>query len=115
MSQSKFVERSLNPVFSAVVSGTSPVQSAPLQITNMGSASFQFKYGATLNATFQILGSLDGVDYFDMNAAITSATGSAGVSGGSVDCGAIKYVLAQISPSSGSATVTIKARAVQNP
>ena len=113
MSSYRFIERISEPMLSATVSTLT--QTIPLILTSMASVSFQFNYGAGLNATFQILGSLDGVNYSDMNAVIPPATGSAGSSIGNVDTGAIKYALAQITPTSGSAIVTVLGRAASRP
>lgn len=115
MSSYREIERISNPVLNQTVTGLAPIVSDFINCTSMASVCFQIKYGATLNATFQILGSLDGVIYSDLNAVIAPATGSAGSTMGNIDCGAVKYVLLQISPTSGSATVTILARAATRP
>ncbi len=115
MASYRYLERITDPVLNEVVGGTTVASGEAITMTNMGSVCFQFNYGAGLNATFQILGSLDGVNFEDLNAVISPATGAAGTSIGNSDCGAFKYVKPQVTPTSGSATVTILAKAVTRP
>ena len=114
MSSYRFIERVRNPLIQNQTISVK-TQTPAIQTTSMGSAAFQFNYGAGLNATFQILGSLDGINFVDLNAVIAPATGSAGSSLGNVDIGALGYVLAQITPSSGSALMTVMGRAATRP
>lgn len=101
------IERISNPLLSQVISGVTPVNSDFIETKSMGSASFQVNFAAGISATFKILGSLDGVSYSDMNAVISPATGSAGSSLVSVNCASIKFLMAQITPSTGSGIITI--------
>lgn len=115
MSTAKFVEAIKSPLMNQTISGTSPVNSSMLTMTSIGSVSFVIIYGSGLNASFQVLASLDGINFVSMNQSIQSATGSSGSSGVSCDMGAFKYALVQVSPSSGSSNVLIQGRAVTNP
>jgi hypothetical protein len=97
----------LTTLFNASVSGTTAIQAIPLQAANLRSVAFSIQYPATLNATFQLLGSLDGITYFDLQVVILPATGSAGVSGWADEV-CVPFVAIQITPSSGSGTVLVK-------
>ena len=114
MSSYRFIERIQSPLIqNQVISALT--QTVPLTTSSMSAVTFQFNYAAGINATFQILGSLDGVNFVDLNAVINPATGLAGSSIGNVDIGAILYVRAQITPSSGSAIITVLGRAATRP
>jgi hypothetical protein len=94
-------------LFSASVSGTTPIPTSPLQSANIRSAAFSIQYPSTVQATFQLMGSLDGVTYFDLGVVIQPATGTAGVSGWA-DQVHVPFVAIQITPSTGSGMVTVK-------
>lgn len=112
MASYRYLERITNPVLSQSVTGVTPVKGPALSFTSMNTVCFQFNYTGTLAATFQVLGSLDGVNYADLNAVIAPATGATGSSIGTADCSGLKYVVAQITPSSGTSTVVVLGRIV---
>jgi hypothetical protein len=112
MSDKSVVEQIIKPAINKVISGTTVVTSAPIKLSSMGMATFQFNYASGLTATFQILGSLDGTTFADMLAVIQPTNGAAGTSIGSVDTGAIKWIMAQVTPTAGSALVSVLGRAV---
>jgi len=94
-------------VLNQTVSGTNPIQSTSLIIRTLPISIFVIAWGAGLNATFQALVSVDGVNFDDLGIPITPATGAAGRT--LVNLGALggDQVLIQVTPSSGSANVTI--------
>lgn len=91
---------------STTISGTTIVQTPIFDIRRLPLACFQAIYVGNLNATFQILGSTDGINFDDTGEFIKPATGSNGNSIKSVSVG-FPYIMFQITPSSGSATVTV--------
>ena len=115
MSSYRIQDRIKSPVFNQVVNGVFPVTSEALDLTSMGSVCFQFVFASGLNATFQLLGSLDGVNYSDLLTVVSPAVGVAGSSIANQDVGAVKWVMAQITPSSGSGQVTVLAFAKSRP
>ncbi len=88
------------------VTGTTPIQSIPLDLRNMGKATFHINVLAGLTATFLLMISGDGVNYVDSGAVIPSTSGSAQNIVWS-DTVSAPYALIQITPSSGSASVVI--------
>lgn len=108
MSSYRFIDNTITALLpKQTISGVMPVQSMALQTSSMGSAAFQFNYSAGLTATLQILASLDGVSFFDTLTVIAPIAGSAGCCGCNIEVGGYKYLLAQVTPSAGSGTVTV--------
>ena len=114
MSSYRFNERIDKPLLSAAAISTL-TQCQAMTLTSASSVCFQFNYGAGLTATFQIMLSLDGVNWADSLAVIAPASGSAGSSLGNCDTGAAKYAMAQITPSAGSAVMTVLGRTATRP
>lgn len=101
-----------SPVFSATVSGTSPVQSVAFNMQGMFSAqaSWIINVAAGLTASFQIMVSKDGVNFYDSGQILPSVSGSAKIFPAEYS-GSFPWVLVQITPSSGSGSVIINGSA----
>jgi hypothetical protein len=97
-----------NPVFNAVVSGSTPVQSLFFNMQGMFSAQacWIIAVGAGLTATFQVMVSKDGVNYYDSGEILPSVSGSA-LTFPAEYSGSFPFVLIQITPSVGSGSVVI--------
>lgn len=97
-----------NPLFDAVVSGTAPLPSEFLNMQGMFSASacWVVDVAAGLTATFNILVSDDGKNYYDSGQVLPAVSGSARTFIAEYS-GAFPFVLIQITPSAGSGNVSI--------
>lgn len=96
------------PIYNANVSGTSPVKSTPFDLRGMFSASVSYlvSIGSGLTATFQILVSMDGVNYYDSGQTLPNVSGSAKTFIAEFSTG-FPYVIFQTTPSSGTGTVSV--------
>lgn len=99
-------------LYSATVSGVTPVLSAYLTLATMPFSFFTITVGAGLTATFQLMASDDGVNFLDTGMILPSASGSA-VTIPVVGPGWAPYLAIQITPSSGSGSVVIKGSATK--
>lgn len=97
-----------NPLLNESITGTSPVQSEAMSVAYMSAVDVTFLVivGAGLTATFNILVSRDGVNFYDSGQILPSVAGSAKTficeySGG------FPYVLMQVTPSTGTGNVEI--------
>jgi hypothetical protein len=101
-----------NPLLNQTVSGVTPIQSTVLNLQYMFSAqaAFLVSVGSGLTATFQIMVSLDNKNFYNSGTVLPSVSGSATVFPVAYS-GAFPYVLMQVTPTSGSGTVTITATA----
>lgn len=103
----------INPtlLFNAIVSGSTIVNSDPLNSQTMHLGGMSIKWGNGLNAIFNLQASLDGIDYgdYDVNGIIIPAsTGTAGFSIINIPDIGLNFFRIQIIPTSGSALVTVK-------
>lgn len=94
-------------LLSQVVSGVIAVQSLALDMRRLQDAAFQVNCAAGLNATFQVLGSLDGVNYVDMQQVISPLTAGASNFIVNLPSVAVAFLKFQITPSSGSAAIAV--------
>lgn len=93
-------------LLSQSVSGAA-VQSKALDVRGLHLASFHVNCGAGLNATFQILGSNDGVNFPDLQEVVSPITGSAANFMVNLDGVAVAYLKFQVTPSSGTGQVDV--------
>lgn len=97
-----------NPVLSATVSTSTPVQSTAFILANMFSPQVAYivTVGTGLTASFKIMVSQDGTNYYDSGQILPSVSGSATTFIAQYS-GAFRYVLFQVTQSAGSGTVVV--------
>lgn len=103
MSSYRRIEPSI--LYNAVVSGVTAVSSTALKIQSNRAVCFGIVVAGTLNATFQLMASADGTNYFDSGATIQSVAGAAIV--GYMGDVQAPFVKLQITPSSGTGRVIV--------
>lgn len=91
----------------ATVANPTVFQSTPQDIRSLVGVAFQLNVGTGLTATVQVLGSLDGINYFDMGLSVPAITGTAITLGINMYQVAIPWVLVQVTPSAGSGMVQV--------
>jgi hypothetical protein len=98
------------PIFDEVVTGTNPIQSSDFDLGGMAQAQVGFivEVGSGLTATFQILVSNDGEEFYNSGQILPAASGSA-VNFIAQYSGPFRYVAFQVSPQSGSGSVLVEA------
>ena len=80
MSSYRISDNTETPLFSAAVSGTSPVTIGPVKVSDFQTTTFQLEWTGTLSGTIDVQGSLDGVNFRDFGA--TASVQPAGSAGG---------------------------------
>lgn len=107
--------RPSTPLFNALVASPTVAQSTPfiLQAISSAAVAWLINVGAGLTATFNIMVSMDGINYYDSGTILPSVSGSAKIFPVSYS-GGFPYALIQITPSAGSGIVTITGAAKGN-
>lgn len=96
-------------ILDRAISGVTTVYSDPIDLLEYTKAGFEISWTGSWNATFQLQGSVGGVNYPDTGTAINPATGSTGYSLGNIGDIGFRWARIAIIPSSGSATnVTVQ-------
>jgi len=98
-----------NPVLNTTVSSSTPVQSTPFSLEYIANpqVAYVVTVGAGLTATFQIMVSDDGVNYYNSGQVLPSVSGSATTFIAQYS-GAFPWVLFQVTQSAGSGTVLVE-------
>lgn len=96
-------------VLNSTVSGTTVANSIALDVKTMTKVGFQIIWGAGLAATFQVMGSVDGTNYSDMQVVINPATIANGADSFLVNMPDVCFskVFIRVTPTSGAANVMI--------
>lgn len=85
---------------------TTAVQSIALDVRRLKTAAFQITFPTSLEATFQLMGSLDNENFFDLGAVIAPADGTNTSSGWSDEVD-VPFVAVQVTPTNGSGLVKV--------
>lgn len=103
----RFIEPA-NPVLNQTISTATPVQSSVFTLLSMSGATAAWivSVGAGLTATFNLMVSLDNVNFYDSGMTLPSVSGSAKTFPVQYG-GGFPYVLIQVTQSAGSGTVKI--------
>lgn len=99
-------------LYSGTVSGTSPVLSGYLTLATMPFAYFTVKVGAGLTASFNVMASDDGVNFYNTGMVLPASSGSA-INFPVINPGWAPYLAIQIVPTSGSGAVSITGSATK--
>lgn len=105
------------PVFQMVTNGdmSSTITSVPVNVLNMDNAGFEITYTGTPTGTFQVLGSVSGINYYPLtfNPALSAPSGAAG--GFLINLNQFPYVYYQLQyiSNSGSGTLNVYTTAKQ--
>lgn len=99
-------KKNIAPVTLLNQSVSSQTDSTPLDMRFMDAAGFVISWGS-ITANFAIIGSMDGVVYYDLQVDIAAATGSSGSTAVNVPGVAFPYIKVRVIPSVGTANVTV--------
>lgn len=96
------------PLLNQTISTSTPVQSSPLTLGYMAAAAAAWlvNVGSGLTATFQLMVSQDGINYYNSGQSLPTVSGSATIFPVQYS-GAFPFALIQVTQSAGSGTVLI--------
>ena len=94
--------------FNGTISGTSPVSTLVMQPSSHSNFTWQLDATSGLTATIKVMGSVDGVTFFDTGAFFPDLSGSAATLGANLSERGHQYTKLIITPSAGSANVVVK-------
>lgn len=93
------------------VGSGSIIDSKALDLRTLIACGLQLKYDDGLTATFQVMGSVDGLNFDDMGYLIPAASGIAGSAIINIYGIGVNYIKLRVNRTSGSAAVTVKGSA----
>lgn len=93
------------------MTGTSVIDSAPLDILHLTNAAFELSWTGTAAGTFQVMVSLTGTNYADLGVPIQDAAGTADYRVVNISGLATRYIKLRYTNASGTGALTVIASA----